>query len=80
MLAPPAQQLDDVQNLYTGPALVVYWQAIAPKASIALLQNSAEPFDRWLLKSMAAVHSLPMSTLAATISANEMVGEYPRVR
>lgn len=60
-----------------GTAVVVYWLADDPVASLHALAGSTEPFDRWLRETLAGVHPIPLDTIVQIASANTLVGQYP---
>lgn len=60
-----------------GAALVVFWRAADPQASLRQLVDSTEPFDRWLAEAVAPLHPVPLATLIDTVSANRLIAQYP---
>lgn len=60
-----------------GNALVVYWRADDPVASLHALAGSHDPFDAWLAEQAARVHPLPLEQLVAIASHNRLIARYP---
>ncbi len=60
-----------------GDAIVVYWRAADPVASLAKLQASTDPFDVWLRDRAAGIHPLPLASVAEIASKNALIGEWP---
>lgn len=67
-----------LQSTPMGDAVIFYWQAENPQASLARLKDSSAPFDRWLQQTARGVHPVSLETLAATASGNQLVARYPK--
>lgn len=61
-----------------GTAMIVYWRASDPKASLAGMRGSSDPFDRWLRSAATGAHQMNPDELP--ITSNVLVGRYPRPR
>jgi hypothetical protein len=69
-----------LESTSMGDAVVVYWLADDPKASLQRLAASTDPFDVWLRDNAKQLHPLPLDTITAIASANTLVGQYPAVQ
>lgn len=67
-----------LQKTPRGDMVVFYWRSADPRASLAKLRDSGEPFDRWLFENVRAVHPQAPETLVRTASANTLVAQYPQ--
>jgi hypothetical protein len=67
-----------LQSTAMGHAVVFYWLAADPQASLARLLQSTDPFDRWLLQTARSAHPVPLETLFKTANANRLVASYPK--
>jgi hypothetical protein len=72
------RELAFLETTGTGAALVFYWRAADPQASMRRLVDSTEPFDRWLAEVVAPLHPVPLATLVGTVSANRLIAQYPK--
>jgi hypothetical protein len=59
-----------------GTAMIVYWVAPDPMASLSRMRASTDSFDRWLLSAAAGVHQMNPEQLP--ITSNVLVGLYPK--
>lgn len=66
-----------LESTAMGDAAVIYWLADDPKAALARLTTSSDPFDQWLRAQAAQLHPLPLEQVATIASHNELIGEYP---
>jgi hypothetical protein len=67
-----------LEHTAAGDGLVVFWRCRDPQAALAKMSAATDPFDRWLADVAARVHPLPLEALAATISANKLVAQFPK--
>ncbi len=66
-----------LESTAMGDAIIVYWLADDPTASLAQLAASTDPFDRWLRDEVAPLHPIPLDTITTIASRNTLVGQYP---
>lgn len=69
-----------LESTAMGDALVFYWLASDPQASLEKLMVSSDPLDEWLRSKANAVHPVAVDALVNTASANTLVAQYPRAR
>jgi hypothetical protein len=60
-----------------GPALVVYWEAIDPVASLQALAASTDPFDTWFAKEFYNQHLVDSGFLAGMFAKNTLIADFP---
>ncbi|HEY6036255.1 MAG TPA: hypothetical protein VIV58_18390, partial [Kofleriaceae bacterium] len=60
-----------------GDAVVFYWLADDPVASLRAFAVSQDPFDAWLRDQLAGVHPISADAIVQIASANTLVGQYP---
>ena len=63
-----------------GDALVVYWLADDPAASLQQLAASTAPFDRWLRAQLAPLHPIGLDALVAIADDNALSAQFARPR
>jgi hypothetical protein len=61
-----------------GDAVVVYWLADDPAASLDALARSTDPFDAWLRDEIARVHPIGLDAIAGIAKTNALIARYPR--
>ena len=66
-----------LETTAAGDAIVVYWRADDPVASLKALAASQDPLDAWLAAQATRVHPLPLDQLVGIASHNQLVGRYP---
>ncbi|HEY1816018.1 MAG TPA: hypothetical protein VGG74_26905 [Kofleriaceae bacterium] len=69
-----------LETTAVGDAIVIYWEADDPKASLDAFAASTDPFDVWLRGQMASLHPLALDQLAGIAKRNELVAQYPHAR
>ena len=67
-----------LQTSARGTAMVVYWLAADPAASMARLKAADDPFNQWLKGAETAIHQMPLDRLP--VDANPLVGQYPTMQ
>jgi hypothetical protein len=60
-----------------GPALVVYWEAKDPAASLRTLATSTAPFDVWFANEFYEQHLVDSGFLEQMLSKNVLIADYP---
>jgi hypothetical protein len=60
-----------------GPALVVYWEAKDPVASLQALTTSSDPFDTWFANEFYNQHLVDSGFLAGMFAKNVLIADYP---
>ena len=60
-----------------GDALVVYWLADDPVASLRSLAASRDPFDEWLRGEAEQAHPIPFDAVVDIASKNALIATYP---
>ncbi len=60
-----------------GDAVVFFWMADDPTASLRALAASADPFDAWLRDEAASAHPVPLEAIAVIAARNTRVAQYP---
>lgn len=61
-----------------GPALVVYWEAQDPIASLQALTASTDPFDTWFANEFYNQHLVDAGFLAGMFAKNTLIADYPQ--
>jgi len=72
------RELVFLESTAMGDAVVFYWLADDPKASLQSLAVSTAPLDVWLRGAAEQLHPIPLDALAAIAGKNELIGRYPR--
>jgi hypothetical protein len=67
-----------LEHTKMGDAVVFYWLADDPAASLEKLAASTDAFDARVAAAMFDLHPLPPRALQATIATNVLVGQYPK--
>jgi hypothetical protein len=66
-----------LESTARGDAVVFYWLADDPQASLAALASSPEPFDAWLRAAAGRAHPLPLATIATIAAGHTLIAQYP---
>lgn len=67
-----------LESTAIGDAMVVYWLAEDPAASLNLLAVSSDPFDRWLRGEVEKLHPIPLDSIIEIASGNTLIAQYPK--
>ena len=67
-----------LESTSMGDAIVVYWLADDPAASLKQLGSSTDPFDRWLRGEVEKLHPIPMDAITGIASGNTLIAQYPK--
>jgi hypothetical protein len=66
-----------LESTAQGDAVVVYWLADDPVASLAQLAASTDPFDRWLRGELEHVHPISLDMIASIARGNSLIASFP---
>ncbi len=66
-----------LESTPAGDAVVFYWLASDPKASIKKFMGSTAPFDLWLRTQAQKSHPITLEMLKNTVMENILVADYP---
>jgi hypothetical protein len=66
-----------LQQTPMGLAVVFYWLAPDPVATLKSLADSTDPFDRYVMSTAATLHPVGLDTLTATVAQNKLIAQYP---
>jgi hypothetical protein len=66
-----------LESTAQGDAVVVYWLADDPVASLAQLAASTDPFDRWLRSELEHVHPISLDMIASIARSNSLIASFP---
>lgn len=67
-----------LESTPAGDAVVFYWLASDPKASINKFMGSTAPFDLWLRAQAQNSHPIALEMLKNTVMDNVLIADYPR--
>lgn len=66
-----------LESTAMGDAVVVFWRADDPAASLRQLAASTDPLDVWLRDQVRQVHPIPLETVTTIAGRNALIGEWP---
>jgi hypothetical protein len=69
-----------LESTAKGDAVVFYWVADDPVASLAKLADSTDPFDVWLRGEAERAHPISLAEITRIASANKLIAQYPRAQ
>jgi alpha-beta hydrolase superfamily lysophospholipase len=67
-----------LESTSMGDAIVVYWLADDPIATLEQLAVSSDPFDRWLRREIEQLHPIPLEAIVTIASRNTLIAQYPK--